>query len=71
MAGLAWQIWLKAGKIYGYGDSTDVLRVPVGPFVYLMAAMVAITAIIHLIRATLATPTAPPLLPDLDIKSPS
>ena len=66
--GLAWQIWLKAGKIYGYGDATDVLRLPVGPFVYLMAAMVGITALIHFVRATLASPTAPPLLPYLDKK---
>ena len=71
MLGLAWQIWLKAGKIYGYGDATDVLRVPVGPFVYLMAGMVGITAVIHFVRATLASPTAPPLVPDLDLKAPS
>ena len=24
---LAWLIWLKAGKISGYGDATDVLRI--------------------------------------------
>src|SRR5262249_39906179 len=38
---LTWQIWIKAGKISGYGDTTDVLRITVGPFVYFMAAMVA------------------------------
>ena len=27
---LAWLIWLKAGKIAGYGDTTDVLRIAVG-----------------------------------------
>ena len=40
---LAWQVWIKAGKIAGYGDTTDVLRITVGPFVYFMAAMVALT----------------------------
>lgn len=50
-AGLAWQVWIKAGKVSANGDVTDVLRLVVGPFVYLMAAMVAITAIIHLVRA--------------------
>jgi TRAP-type C4-dicarboxylate transport system permease small subunit len=46
--GLAWRVWIKAGKIAGYGDTTEVLRLPVGPFVYFMAAMVAVTGIVHL-----------------------
>jgi TRAP-type transport system small permease protein len=49
--GLAWQVWLKAGKISGYGDTTDVLKLPLGPFVYFMAGMVAITGLVHLGRA--------------------
>jgi TRAP-type C4-dicarboxylate transport system permease small subunit len=44
---LAWLIWLKAGKISGYGDTTDVLRIAVGPFVYFMAVMIALTGMIH------------------------
>ena len=51
--GLAWRVWIKAGKIAGYGDTTDVLRIPVGPFVYFMALMVAITAVVHLIKVVL------------------
>ena len=47
---LAWQTWIKAGKIAGYGDTTDVLRVAVGPFVYFMAAMIALTGLVHLYR---------------------
>jgi len=47
---LTWQVWLKAGKIAGYGDTTDVLRVAVGPFVYFMAAMIALTGLVHLYR---------------------
>lgn len=47
MAFLAWQIWLKAGKISEYGDTTDVLKILVGPFVYFMAAMIALTCLIH------------------------
>jgi TRAP-type C4-dicarboxylate transport system permease small subunit len=47
---LTWQIWLKADKIAGYGDTTDVLRIPVGPFVYFMAAMIALTGLVHLYR---------------------
>lgn len=47
---LAWQVWIKAGKIYGYGDTTDVLRIPVGPFVYFMDAMIALTGVIHVYK---------------------
>ena len=55
--GLAWRVYVKAGKIAGYGDTTDVLQILVGPFVYFMAAMVAVTAVVHLVRAFL--PAAP------------
>jgi TRAP-type C4-dicarboxylate transport system permease small subunit len=44
---LTWQVWIKAGKISGYGDTTDVLRILVGPFVYFMAAMLALTTAVH------------------------
>jgi len=47
---LTWQTWIKAGKIYGYGDTTDVLRIAVGPFVYFMAVMVLLTGIVHLFK---------------------
>jgi TRAP-type transport system small permease protein len=46
--GLAWRVWVKAGKIAAYGDTTEVLRLPVGPFVYFMAVMVAVTGAVHL-----------------------
>jgi len=47
---LAWQAWIKAGKIAGYGDTTDVLRIIVGPFVYFMTAMLALTAVVHVFK---------------------
>ena len=47
MLGLAWLIWLKAGKIAAYGDTTDVLRIALSPFVYFMAAMIALSGLIH------------------------
>ena len=50
ICGLAWRVWIKAGKIGGYGDTTDVLRIPVGPFVYFMAVMVAVTGVVHLAK---------------------
>jgi TRAP-type C4-dicarboxylate transport system permease small subunit len=47
---LAWQVWLKAGKIAAYGDTTDVLRIVVAPFVYFMTAMIGLTGIVHLFK---------------------
>jgi TRAP-type transport system small permease protein len=54
--GLAWCVWIKAGKIAGYGDTTEVLRIPVGPFVYFMAVMVAVTGIVHLVKVIFPPP---------------
>src|SRR5262245_25107378 len=54
--GLAYRVWIKAAKIAGYGDTTEVLRVPVGPFVYFMAIMVAVTGIVHLTKVIFPTP---------------
>ena len=34
---LMWLVWLKADRIWAYRDSTDVLRIVYGPFVYFMA----------------------------------
>ena len=44
---LTWQVWIKAGRISGYGDTTDVLRILVGPFVYFMALMIGLTGAVH------------------------
>jgi TRAP-type transport system small permease protein len=50
LAFLTWQVWVKAAKIASYGDTTDVLRITVGPFVYFMAAMCALTALVHVYK---------------------
>jgi len=47
---LTWLMWIKAGRIAGYGDTTDVLRITVGPFVYFMTAMILLSGLIHLYR---------------------
>lgn len=47
---LTWQVLIKAGRISGYGDTTDVLRIAVGPFVYFMAAMILLTGLVHLFK---------------------
>jgi TRAP-type C4-dicarboxylate transport system permease small subunit len=64
--GLAWRVWIKADKIAGYGDTTEVLRLPVGPFVYFMAVMVAVAGIVHLAKVVFPPPPrgAVPFDPD-------
>jgi TRAP-type transport system small permease protein len=47
---MTWQVWIKAGRISGYGDATDVLRILYGPFVYFMAVMIALTGVIHIFK---------------------
>jgi TRAP-type transport system small permease protein len=47
---LAWQVWIKAARIAGYADTTDVLRITLGPFVYFMALMIALTGAVHVLK---------------------
>ena len=47
---LAWLTWLKADRIWGYRDATDVLRILYGPFVYFMAITLAFAGVIHLYK---------------------
>jgi len=46
--GLAWLILGRARRVAGYGDTTDVLHLPLAPVVYLMATMLLVAALIHL-----------------------
>jgi TRAP-type C4-dicarboxylate transport system permease small subunit len=63
---LGWRVWVKAGKIAGYGDTTDVLRLPVAPFVYFMTAMVMLTGIVHLAKVVFPGPPRRGAQPDPD-----
>lgn len=47
---LTWQVWIKATRIASYSDTTDVLRITLGPFVYFMAIMIALTGAVHLYK---------------------
>jgi TRAP-type C4-dicarboxylate transport system permease small subunit len=47
---LAWQVWIKASRIAGYADTTDVLRIALSPFVYFMALMIGLTGLVHLYK---------------------
>jgi len=51
LIGIAWLIWGKAGHLAQTGDTTADLKIPLAPFVYLMAFLIALSAVIHLIKA--------------------
>jgi TRAP-type C4-dicarboxylate transport system permease small subunit len=51
LAGLAGLLWLKAGQMASYGDTTAQLKLPVGPFVYAMAVLCGLTAAVHAVLA--------------------
>ena len=47
---LTWLVWRKADRIWAYGDTSDVLRILYGPFVYFMAVTLALAGLIHLYK---------------------
>lgn len=47
LGGLAWLMWTKAGQVAGYGDTTAQLKLPLGPFVQLMAVLCGVTCAVH------------------------
>lgn len=49
LAGVAWLMWVKAGQMTEYGDTTAQLKIAQGPFVYLMSLLCALTAMVHLL----------------------
>jgi TRAP-type C4-dicarboxylate transport system permease small subunit len=60
LAVMAWRLWVKAGALASYADSTSYLRVPLAPFAYFMSAMTAAAAIVVVLQiaaALRATPT--------------
>ena len=49
LAGIGWLIFRRALRVAEYGDTTAVLKLPLAPVAYLMGAMIAVAALIHLI----------------------
>jgi TRAP-type C4-dicarboxylate transport system permease small subunit len=48
MTGMGWLLWQRASKLAAYGDTTSVLRIELAPFVYAIALLIFVTALIHL-----------------------
>ncbi len=56
LAALAWLMWVKAGQMLTYGDTTAQLNISQGPFVHAMAVLLALTALIHLLLVVAPVP---------------
>ena len=48
MTGMGCLLWQKAAKLAAYGDTSAVLRIELAPFVYAIALLIFVTALIHL-----------------------
>ena len=49
LVGVAWLMWTKASNMMEYGDTTAQLKIPQGPFVYVMSVLCGLTALVHLL----------------------
>ena len=48
LAGVGYLIFKRAVRVADYGDTTNVLKLPLAPIVYLMGTMIVIAAVIHI-----------------------
>jgi TRAP-type C4-dicarboxylate transport system permease small subunit len=48
LGGIGWLIFRRAARVADYGDTTNVLRLPLAPVAYLMGTMIIIACLIHL-----------------------
>lgn len=51
LAVMAWKLWTTAAIFADFNDRTPMLRVPVAPFAYVMAALAAVSAALQLALA--------------------
>ncbi len=49
LLGVAWLMWVKGSQMIEYNDQTAQLHMPLGPFVWVMSVLCAVTAAIHLL----------------------
>ena len=47
LVGVAWLMWTKGTQMVEYNDQTAQLKIPLGPFVYLMSVLCGVTALVH------------------------
>jgi TRAP-type transport system small permease protein len=43
---MAWRLWVKAGELASYSDSSSYLHIPLAPFAYFMSIMAALATVV-------------------------
>jgi TRAP-type C4-dicarboxylate transport system permease small subunit len=51
LTGTGWLMVRKGATLAEFGDTTQQLRIPLAPFVYFMAALIVVTAFVHVYKA--------------------
>jgi TRAP-type C4-dicarboxylate transport system permease small subunit len=49
LGGAAWLVWVRAGRTAGQGDITAQLEIGIAPFQYAAAALLLLTALMHVV----------------------
>ena len=49
LLGLTWLMWTKGSQMIEYNDQTAQLHMPLGPFVWVMSVLCAVTAAVHVL----------------------
>lgn len=47
LLGVGWLMWVKGNHMIEYGDISAQLKLPLGPFVWIMSLLCAVTAVVH------------------------
>lgn len=47
LLGVGWLMWVKGNQMIEYGDISAQLKLPLGPFVWIMSLLCAVTAVVH------------------------
>jgi TRAP-type C4-dicarboxylate transport system permease small subunit len=47
LAGIAWLMWVKAGQLAEYGETTAQLKMGLAPFVRVISVLCGVTALVH------------------------
>ena len=47
LLGVGWLMWVKGNQMIEYGDISAQLKLPLGPFVWIMSLLCVVTAVVH------------------------
>jgi len=48
LGGMSWLIYLRAVRVANYGDTTSVLKMPLAPVAFTIAALILVTGLVHI-----------------------